>query len=142
MSSTKILVVKDDADVRLGYRILLEAQDYETCFAADAESVLTVARKELPHLILLDLGLPAGDGFFVLHRLANTETLSHIPVIVVSARDHPHNAARALKAGAKAYVRKPWDDDELLALIRQELKEAERPDSDLSRPDTGNPFPG
>lgn len=130
MTSRKILVVEDDPDVRLGYRVLLRAHRYETCFAADAASVLTVARKEHPHLILLDLGLPAGDGFIVLDRLANNTTLSHIPVIVVSARDHLNNAARAVKAGARAYVQKPWDDDELLALIRQELNEAKHPESD------------
>lgn len=124
MLGRKILVVEDDADVRLGYGILLRAHRYETCFAADAQSVLKVARKELPDLILLDVGLPAGDGFFVLNRLANNTALSHIPVIVVSARDHPHNAARAMKAGARAYVQKPWDDDALLALIRQELDKA------------------
>jgi DNA-binding response OmpR family regulator len=133
MSSKKILVVEDDADVRLGYRILLRANRYDTCFAADAASVLTVARKELPDLILLDLGLPGGDGFVVLERLANNMNLTHIPVIVVSARDHLNNAARALKAGARAYVQKPWDDDELLALIRQELDEVDHPESDPGR---------
>jgi len=121
MSSMKLLVVEDDADVRLGYRILLRAHDYQTCFAQDAAMALSVARKELPDLIILDLGLPADDGFLVLERLANVPELRAIPVIVVSARDHRNNEERALKAGARAYVQKPWDDDALLALIRHLL---------------------
>ena len=56
MSSKKLLVVEDDADVRLGYRVLLRAHDYQTCFAEDAALALSVARKELPDLIILDLG--------------------------------------------------------------------------------------
>lgn len=121
MSSKKILVVEDDADVRLGYRILLQANNYRTCFALDAALALSVARKEVPDLIILDLGLPGGDGFVVLDRLATNSGLQSIPVIVISARDHHMNEERALKSGARAYVQKPWDDDGLLALIRHHL---------------------
>lgn len=123
MSSKKLLVVEDDGDVRLGYQVLLRAHGYQTCFAEDAALALSVARKELPGLIILDLGLPAGDGFVVLERLANVPALKSIPVIVVSARDHQKNEERALRAGARAYVQKPWDDDALLTLIRHTLAE-------------------
>jgi DNA-binding response OmpR family regulator len=81
------------------------------------------ARKHTPDLILLDLGLPAGDGFTVMERLKATDSLSLIPVIVVSARDRNANADRALKAGAKAFLQKPVDNAELLAVIRQALGE-------------------
>jgi DNA-binding response OmpR family regulator len=121
MSSHKLLIVEDDADVRLGYQVLLRAHGYETCFAEDAALALSVARKEIPALIILDLGLPAGDGFVVLERLANVPALRTIPVIVVSARDHQKNEDRALKAGARAFIQKPWDDDALLALVRHLL---------------------
>jgi len=123
MSSTKILVVEDDADVRLGYQVLLRAHRYQTCFAEDAALALSAARKEQPSLIILDLGLPAGDGFVVLERLANVPTLRQIPVIVVTARDHQKNEERALQAGARAFIQKPWDDDALLAMIRHLLGE-------------------
>lgn len=121
MSSKKILVVEDDADVRLGYQVLLKEHGYQTCFAEDAALALSVARKELPGLIILDLGLPAGDGFMVMERLAGLPELQSIPVIVVSARDHPSNEVRAFKAGALAYLQKPWNDVALLSLIRQIL---------------------
>ena len=121
MTKKKILIVEDDADVRLGYQILLKAHNYDTFFAADSLAAVTEARKHKPDLIILDLGLPAGDGFLVLERLRTNTYLALIPVIVVSARDLHANKDRALKAGAKAIVQKPWNDNELLALISQLL---------------------
>jgi len=66
--------------------------------------------------------LPAGDGFVVLDRLQNSDTLSGIPVIVLSARDPQNNEQRALKAGAAAFFQKPADNDELLNVIRTSLE--------------------
>jgi DNA-binding response OmpR family regulator len=123
MSKKKILIVEDDADVRLGYHVLLAANGYDTIFAADSLAATTEARKQQPDLIILDLGLPAGDGFVVLKRLRGNNPVPPMPVIVVSGRDLRGNKDRALKAGAKAFVQKPWDDDELLALIARLLGE-------------------
>jgi DNA-binding response OmpR family regulator len=117
MSNKKILIVEDDADVRLGYNVLLRANHYDTFFAADAMCAISEARKCVPDVILLDLGLPAGDGFVVLERLRANMQLSLIPVIVISGRDLPVNKERALLLGAKAFIQKPWNDNELLALI-------------------------
>ena len=119
MSNHKILVVEDDADVRRGYQILLKANHYDTSFAADSASVLAETRKVKPDLIILDLGLPAGDGFIVLERLQANTNFGMIPVLVVSARDAHGNKARALSAGARAYLQKPWNDAELLATISE-----------------------
>jgi DNA-binding response OmpR family regulator len=121
MSNQKILIVEDDADVRLGYQVLLKANHYETHFAADSMTAVSEARKHQPDLIILDLGLPGGDGFVVLDRFRGIPNLAVIPVIVVSARDLRGNKERALKAGARAFVQKPWNDDELLAIIGQLL---------------------
>ena len=68
MTNKKILIVEDDADVRLGYQILLKANGYDTFFAGDSVSAVSEARKHQPDLIILDLGLPGGDGFIVLER--------------------------------------------------------------------------
>jgi DNA-binding response OmpR family regulator len=125
MSNKKILVVEDDADVRLGYNVLLKAHHYDTFFAADSLSAISEARKHEPDLIILDLGLPAGDGFIVLGRFQALTNLSMTPVIVVSARDAHGNKERALKLGARAYLQKPWDDAELLAMISQLLGQPE-----------------
>jgi DNA-binding response OmpR family regulator len=115
--------VDDDPDIRQGMHVRLKANGYDTYFAADALACITEARKSSPDLILLDLGLPAGDGFVVMERLRLNPALAVIPVIVVSARDVRANQERALKAGAKAFLQKPVDNVELLAEIRQALGE-------------------
>jgi DNA-binding response OmpR family regulator len=123
MSQKTILIVDDDPDVRLGLHVRLKANHYNVIFAADGMTSIAQARKHLPDLIILDLGLPAGDGFSVLERLKANDSLSLIPVIVVSARDLNTNMDRALKAGAKAFLQKPVDNAELLKVIRQALGE-------------------
>ena len=125
MTNKKILIVEDDADVRLGYQVFLKANHYDTFFAVDGVSAVSEARKRQPDLIILDLGLPAGDGFVVLERLVAITHLSLIPVLVVSARDARESKERALKAGAKAYVQKPWSDSELLVTIGELLGQPE-----------------
>jgi DNA-binding response OmpR family regulator len=130
MSNKKILIVEDDADVRLGLHVRLKTNRYDIFFAVDALSALSEARKHEPDLILLDLGLPAGDGFVVMDRLKAMPALAIIPIIVVSGRSGTANRERALKAGAKAFLEKPVDNAELLAVIRQALGETvkrERP---------------
>jgi CheY-like chemotaxis protein len=77
----------------------------------------------MPDLILLDLGLAAGDGFSVLERLKANESLSSIPVIVVTGRVRALNRDRAIKAGAIAFLQKPVDNDRLLSVIRHALGE-------------------
>ena len=123
MEKKKILIVDDDEDLLKGLRVRLRAQNYATVFATDAVSAISQAKNENPDLILLDLGLPAGDGFLVMERLNNVDSLSSIPVIVLSARDAQANKERALKAGAKAFFQKPVDNDELLAALRTTLAE-------------------
>jgi DNA-binding response OmpR family regulator len=121
VGNKKILIVDDDPDVRNGMHVRLKANHYDTFFAADALSSMAEARKNGPDLIILDLGLPAGDGFVVMERFKSIPALAVIPVIVVSARDVLANKERALKAGAKAFLQKPVDNAELLKVIRQAL---------------------
>jgi DNA-binding response OmpR family regulator len=123
MQAKKILIVEDDPDVREGMHVRLKANGYDTFFAADALGVITQARKHLPDLILLDLGLPGGDGFVVMERLNRIPAFALIPIIVVSARDVRVNLERALKAGAKDFLQKPVDNAELMSVIRKSLGE-------------------
>jgi CheY-like chemotaxis protein len=127
VANKKILIVDDDPDVRQGMHVRLKANGYDTLFAADALACLSEARKHNPDLIVLDLGLPAGDGYVVMERLRLVPALGVIPVIVVSARDVRANQERAIKAGAKAFLQKPVDNAELLAVIRQALGEPAQP---------------
>lgn len=123
MTKPKILIVDDDPDLRRGLNLRLRANQYETAYAGDGFSAIAMAQKERPDLIILDIGLPAGDGFVVLDRLQQSATLSVIPVIVLTARDPQANRDRTLKAGAIAFLQKPADNAELLGVIRTALQQ-------------------
>jgi DNA-binding response OmpR family regulator len=127
ISAKKILVIEDDLDVRLGYHVLLKANQYNTFLAADGVSAISEALKHRPDLTILDIGLPGGDGFTVLECFRASTYLSALPVMVVSGRELHGTRERALKAGAKAYLQKPWNDYELLATIRKLLGQSEMP---------------
>jgi DNA-binding response OmpR family regulator len=122
MERAKILIVDDDPDLRQALKLRLRANQYDTVHAVDGYSALALAYKERPHLIILDLGLPAGDGFVVLDRLQKDDKLSAIPVIVLTARDAQSSEQRCLHAGAAAFFQKPADNAELLSVIRATLK--------------------
>jgi|ERR1700720_4448116 DNA-binding response OmpR family regulator len=124
MDRRTVLIVDDNPDIRLGLHLRLKANHYETLFAADALSGVAEARKHQPDLIILDLGLPGGDGFTVMESLNKIPSLAVIPIIVVSARDGSGNQKRAFEAGARAFLQKPVNDVELLAVIRQCLEES------------------
>jgi DNA-binding response OmpR family regulator len=123
MRNKTILIVDDDPDIREGMRVRLEYSGYDTCFADDAVSGIAMARKQRPDLIVLDLGLPEGDGFLVIERLKGHTASDVIPIIVVSARDARANQERAIRAGATAYLQKPVNNAEFLAVIRKALGE-------------------
>jgi DNA-binding response OmpR family regulator len=128
MSDKKhILIVEDDADQRLALHIRLKANNFTTSFAGDAMTSIVEARKHAPDLIILDLALPAGDGFVVMDRLKNITHLAMVPVVVISARSVEPNRGRALKAGAKAYLPKPVGNAELLAVIHSVFKDEGAP---------------
>jgi DNA-binding response OmpR family regulator len=121
LSRNKILIIEDDVDLQRGLNVRLRANNYDTAFASDAVMALSIAKKEMPDLILLDLGLPGGDGFLVLDRMRSIASLACTPVIVVSARDPAANEERALKAGAEAFFQKPVDNQELMKAIQRAL---------------------
>jgi CheY-like chemotaxis protein len=123
MSQKTILIVDDDPDIRLSLHLRLKANHYNVIFAGDGMAAIAEARKHMPDLIILDLGLPAGDGFSVMERLKANDSLRSIPVIVVSARNRDANVDRAMQAGAKAFLQKPADNAELLSAIRRALGE-------------------
>jgi len=123
MRAKKILIVDDDEYLLLGLAAKLKAKGYAVVTAMDGLAAVAAARREVPDLIILDLGLPAGDGFVVLERLRAMADLLTTPVIVLSAWDPVNNKLRSLKAGAFAFFQKPPDNHEFLTAIRHALGE-------------------
>ena len=119
MDKKTILIVDDNADTRLVLSARLKANDYHTVFAADALPAMSVALKERPDAILLDLGLPGGNGLMVLQRLKANTSLGDIPVIIVTAEDPQVAEARTIEGGAVAFLQKPVDQDKLMAAVQQ-----------------------
>jgi DNA-binding response OmpR family regulator len=117
----KILIVDDEPDVRSLVRSALEYArvPMESVEAADAEEALAAVASEKPDLMVLDLALPARDGFSVLEELRRT---SDLPVIVLTARGLEHDKIRGLELGADDYMTKPFSPRELLARIETVLR--------------------
>ena len=115
MDKWKVMVVEDDAPVRHLITASLSAEDYTVIAAQTAAEAVHLATTRNPYMILLDLGLPDGDGVEVIKQIRVwTET----PIIVISARDEDTDKIEALDAGADDYLTKPFSVAELLARLR------------------------
>ncbi|HUI74149.1 MAG TPA: response regulator [Candidatus Acidoferrum sp.] len=117
MGAKKILIVEDEALQLTLVAKHLKTAGYEVIGARDGITAISTARKEQPDLVLLDLGLPAGDGFVVMQRLQTLISTSIIPIIVLSSRNASETEESVKRAGAIAYVQKPADSEKLLKLI-------------------------
>ena len=126
MNQPDILVVDDDPDMRQTLQIRLKASGYDVRCAEDGVGAISEVNRHTPDLIVLDLGLPAGDGFVVLDTLKTNLDLSSVPVIVLSGRDRKANEERVLNAGGRAFLQKPVQTNEFLAVIRHTLDETTR----------------
>ncbi len=121
MNRAKVLIVEDDADTRRALNLRLRFNEFDTVYAVDGFSAVSAAAKEHPDVILLDIGLPAGDGFVVMERLRANPSLAAIPVIILTGRERKGNFDRAMQAGCYAYFEKPADNEALLAAIRKAI---------------------
>lgn len=129
----KILLIEDDKDTVRAMAVRFKAKGYQLAVASDAISAISLARKEKPDLIVLDLGLPAGDGFMVLQRLKAIYEFMLVPVIVVSARDPLMNEQRALEAGAELFFQKPFDNDEFFSAVQKALLKGGKIEQEVPR---------
>lgn len=120
----KILIVEDNRELLKTLRMQLRDEGYRVVGAEDGVQAITLARQERPDVILLDLGLPAGDGFTVIKRLAKFHHANEIPIIVITGQPKEEYEQQALEAGAVAYLTKPFEIEQLLAAIRETLGES------------------
>jgi len=135
VSKPKVLIVEDDDEMRRGLTWRLQTSGYAVVHAPDGVAAISVARHELPDVVLLDLGLPAGDGLTVLQRYADLPELSAIPVVVLTGRD-PRTAEPATrKFHVAGFLQKPVDNKDLLEAIEHALR------GETTLPDTTTPAP-
>jgi diguanylate cyclase (GGDEF)-like protein len=131
-----ILVVEDEQLIVMLLKDILQAEGYQTITATTGEEALQLALREMPHLIILDIMLPGIDGFEVVNHLRSNVKTTHIPVIILSARHDTADKVRAFENRVDDYLTKPFDNDELLARVRAQLR---RVDESLLSPLTGLP---
>jgi DNA-binding response OmpR family regulator len=133
MSETRVLVIDDEAPIRLLCRVNLEAEKIEVLEAADGPSGLEKARAELPDVILLDVMMPGLDGWRVAEELLDDERTAGIPIVFLTARAELRDRARGLDLGGVDYVTKPFNPVELAPLVRALLERVQAGERDALR---------
>jgi two-component system, OmpR family, alkaline phosphatase synthesis response regulator PhoP len=123
---TRVLVIDDEAPIRLLCRVNLEAEGMKVLEAADGPTGLDVARAELPDVILLDVMMPGLDGWQVAEELLDHVGTSGIPIVFLTARAELRDRARGLDVGGIDYVTKPFNPIELASLVRDLIGRVER----------------
>jgi DNA-binding response OmpR family regulator len=118
----KILIVDDERDIVKALTIRLQSSGYNTVVAFDGAQGVFMAHKEKPSLILLDIRMPAGDGFSVAEKLRESKRTSRIPIIFLTGSPETNAEERARGLGARFFIKKPYDPEELLDAVRRALE--------------------
>jgi len=116
-----ILIIEDEEELVLGLTTLLKSQGYLIIAAYDSVFGISLAHKEKPDLIILDLGLPAGGGLYVLENLKKSVETLDIPVLVLTAQQGVDLEEKVKQAGAVACFHKPFDPESLASQIKEIL---------------------
>ena len=117
-----VLIVDDSEDIRLALRMILEDADYEVKELSDGTEVLSALKTDPPVLVLLDVAMPARNGFDTLKEIIAEEQTRDIPVIMVTAKGRAEDLSRARSLGARDYINKPWEDGEVELRVGWVLK--------------------
>jgi DNA-binding response OmpR family regulator len=125
MENARVLVVDDEAPIRLLCRVNLEAEQLDVLEAGDGPTGLEMARKEHPDVILLDVMMPGLDGWRVAEELLEDPATNSIPIVFLTARAELRDRARGLDLGGLDYVTKPFNPVELAPLIRDLITRVE-----------------
>ena len=126
MSKPRILIVEDDYDISNMLRIFLERQNYTVDVAPRGSDALEKTRRDMPHLIVLDIMLPDIDGYEICRILRTTTRTSNIPIIFLTHKDERSDKLQGLELGADDYITKPFDIDELKLRIQNAIARSER----------------
>jgi len=115
----RILIVDDSPVQQLGIKRIVEKLGHETLTAEDGAAGVEVAKAELPDLVLMDVVMPNLNGFQATRTLAREATTRHIPVILVTTKDQDTDRMWGMRQGAKAYITKPFSEDELSEVLER-----------------------
>ncbi len=118
---TRVLVVDDDPEIVTFLATLLELEGIESQVATSAAAAVEKLKLGVPSLVLLDIAMPDRDGLDLCRALKKDPRTREVPVFVVSARPGKDVVERALAAGAEEFIRKPFENHELIARIRERL---------------------
>lgn len=129
----RVLVIDDEAPIRLLCRVNLEAEGIEVLEAADGPSGLEKARAEVPDVVLLDVMMPGLDGWRVAEELLDDDRTAEIPIVFLTARAELRDRARGLDLGGVDYVTKPFNPVELAPLVRDLLERVAKGERDVLR---------
>jgi DNA-binding response OmpR family regulator len=130
---TKVLVIDDEAPIRLLCRVNLEAEGIAVFEAPDGPSGLEAARRELPDVILLDVMMPGLDGWRVAEELLEDDHTAAIPIVFLTARAELRDRVRGIDLGGVEYLTKPFNPVELAPLVRNLIARVEAGDRDELR---------
>jgi len=130
---TSVLVIDDEAPIRLLCRVNLEAEGMKVLEAPDGREGLEVAREERPDAILLDVMMPGLDGWAVAQELVSDERTAGIPIVFLTARADVRDRARGLDLGGVDYIIKPFNPVELASLVQGVVTAVERGERDSLR---------
>jgi DNA-binding response OmpR family regulator len=118
----KILIVDDERDIVKALKIRLQHNAYDVVVAFDGAQGIFMAHKEKPSLIILDIRMPAGDGFSVAEILRQSSQTERIPIIFLTGSPERNAEERAMELGARFYIKKPYDSEELLDAVRRAME--------------------
>ena len=123
----RILIVDDSPSQLLGIQRIVEKLGHEFITAEDGAAGVEVAKRELPDMVLMDVVMPNLNGFQATRTLSRDATTKHIPVILVTTKDQDTDRMWGLRQGAKAYLTKPFSEDELAEVIERIFNTTEAP---------------
>jgi CheY-like chemotaxis protein len=118
----RVLVIDDEPDVRWLLRLSLERVGHEVILAEDGLRGVAMAQRQRPDVIVLDLMMPVMDGYGVLEALGKDTRTAALPVLVLTAKAIPEEEARVTGAGAKRFLTKPFDPDDLAGELERLLE--------------------
>ena len=133
LNPTRVLVVDDEAPIRLLCRVNLEAEGMQVLEAADGLAGVEAARAERPDVILLDVMMPGMDGWQVAERLFESDETNQIPIVFLTARAELRDRARGLELGGVDYITKPFNPTELATVVEGLLERVRRGERDELR---------